>query len=121
MTGAAGSPGHNVWRPVARADSAGSSPSVRGAQTQQVWRSPNPTTDRFERVERVEWSALSPRTAPVTSADDASNRTATMRLLVALAIMLLALALLLASFVAWERPTIAQSVPSAHIGIEQQR
>ncbi|WP_395726565.1 hypothetical protein [Nakamurella sp.] len=44
-----------------------------------------------------------------------------MRLLVALAIMLLALALLLASFVAWERPTIAQSVPSAHIGIEQQR
>jgi hypothetical protein len=81
-----------------------------------VWRSPAPTIDR---VERVDWSAPSPP-APGVSADDSINRTATMRLLVALAIMLLALALLLASFVVWERPTIAQPAPSAHVGIEQQ-
>jgi hypothetical protein len=83
-----------------------------------VWRSPAPTIDRVDRVDRVDWFAPPPRTAPVTSVDDSNNRTATTRLLVALAIMLLALALLLASFVVWERPTIA--APSAHVGIEQQ-
>lgn len=114
-------PGGNVWvrsnRPTWPAG--GTAPGRRSAQPEghgerQVWRPADgpvrPPTVLADPVPSAGNGSSAGRQAP---------RARTFHLLIMLAIMLLALAVLLASFAMWERPVTTHTSSPPSIGIEQ--